>query len=305
MYDGADEEWRFRQTGIQVDLPEISGRVFVGRQKEGYSLIKVMTGIHIWGVERSQTLDAFVPILADGIKYMGYYPRQRIFLNLGAYSDVLSENEKFSTYDHQLITRLGWLPVLSEEQHAVAHVALMARRTRPDEDAIREKAKPGDYLAPSFLDTGKFPADRSQTYGFEAFYRKGPWLFMTEYDWQMDHATSGDEPMFHGGNAAAVWLVTGETRPYNPRGGFFGAVSPNRTVFEGGPGAIEAGLDLTYNDFDDGSFRGGKLWRLTPIVGWHLTDYVRTTFVYGFGVLDRFGVKGTTQFFQTRLHLMF
>ena len=44
MYDGTDEDWHFRQTGIQVDIPELKGRVFIGRTKEGYSLIKVMVG---------------------------------------------------------------------------------------------------------------------------------------------------------------------------------------------------------------------------------------------------------------------
>src|SRR5436853_1874633 len=83
MYDGADESWRFRQTGIQVDVPELSGRFFLGRTKEGYSMIKVMVGYHGWTIERSPGLDAFIPILADGIKYMGYSPRTRIFTNLG------------------------------------------------------------------------------------------------------------------------------------------------------------------------------------------------------------------------------
>src|SRR5262245_29613635 len=57
MYDGAEKEWRFRQTGIQIGVPELSGNVFVGRTKEGYSQTKVMVGYYIWGVERSQSTD--------------------------------------------------------------------------------------------------------------------------------------------------------------------------------------------------------------------------------------------------------
>src|SRR6516162_8241208 len=37
MYDGADKEWRFRQIGLQIGIPELSSRVFVGRTKLGYS----------------------------------------------------------------------------------------------------------------------------------------------------------------------------------------------------------------------------------------------------------------------------
>jgi len=302
MYDGTEKEWRFRQTGIQVDVPELSGRFFLGRTKEGYSAEKVMVGYYIWGMERSQTLDAFVPILGDGIKYMGYYPRQRVALNLGAFADALSENEKFSTYDNQFVTRLVWQPRLSEERREVLHVGVMGRQAKPDDGFLREKSKPGSYLAPNFLDTGKFPADHSHTLGFEGIWRRGPLLVATEYDWQKDDASSGEHPMFRGGETTVSWLVTGESRPYNAPGAFFDNVSPKRSVVEGGPGAIEAILGMTYNDFDDGaSFQGGKFWRLTPMVIWHVDDLMHVYVAYGYGKLDRFGTEGTTQFFQTRL----
>jgi phosphate-selective porin OprO/OprP len=300
MYDGAEEEWRFRQTGILVSFPELSGSFFIGRTKEGYSAVKVMTGYYIWTIERSQALDAFVPILGDGVKYMGYYPRQRIHLSLGAFGDVLSENEKFSTADNQFVTRLVWQPVLSEAEHRLTHIGVMGRRSRPDEGKSREKSKPADFLAPNFLDTGTFPADHSQTFGIEAYHRAGPWLFGAEYNWQKDEALAGGHPRFRGGDISVVWLITGETRPYNAKGAYFESISPLKTVFEGGPGAFEATLNLSFNDFDDGSFRGGKFWRLSPKLDWHLADFLHVAAVYGYGVLDRFGVKGTTQFFQTR-----
>lgn len=268
-------------------------------------MIKVMTGAYIWGVERNQALDAFVPILADGIKYMGYWERQRFFVNLGYYGDAISEAEKFSTYDNQLVTRIGWQPILSTEENRVLHVAVMARNSKPDGNSLREKSRPGDYLAPFFLDSGKFAADHSRTMGLEAWYRNGPWLFGTEYDWQKDDALTGERPLFQGGNVTAVWSITGETRPYNAPGGFFEELSANKTVFEGGPGAWETGLDLTYNDFDSGTFRGGKFWRLTPMLIWHPADFLRVTTVYGYAVLDRFDLKGTTQFFQTRLQAVY
>jgi len=108
-------------------------------------------------------------------------------------------------------------------------------------------------------------------------------------------------PLFHGGDVAVAWLITGETRAYNAPGAFFEAVSPARTVFEGGPGAWEAVLRLSYVDYDAGSLLGGKFWRLTPIVNWHLSDYLVLESAYGYGVLDRFGLEGATQFFQFRI----
>jgi phosphate-selective porin OprO and OprP len=302
MYDGADKSWHFRQTGISVAAPELSGRIFIGRTKEGYSQTKVMVGYYIWGIERSQTLDAFVPILADGIKWMGRWERQRLVLDVGLFADGISESEKFAIYDNQFVTRLVWQPILSDAEHRVLHVGVMNRECQADDGVLQVKSKPGDFLAPNFLDTGKFPAGHVRGTGLEAVYRSGPWLFSTEYDWQRVEAASGETPMFRGGDAAVAWLITGETRPYNATGAFFDAVSPRKSVFEGGRGAVEAIVNLTYNDFDDGiSFQGGKFWRVTPMAIWHMADFLHVSFAYGYGVLDRFGVKGATQFFQTRL----
>ncbi len=72
MDDANKEQWVMRQTGIMVAVPEIWGHIFVGRTKEGVSLNKVMIGYGGWTMERSQMNDATLPILADGIKWLGY-----------------------------------------------------------------------------------------------------------------------------------------------------------------------------------------------------------------------------------------
>ena len=51
--------------------------------------------------------------------------------------------------------------------------------------------------------------------------------------------------------------------------------------------------------------RGGRFGRFTEQLNWYLSRYVRLEFAYGFGRLDRFDLKGDTQFFQSRLQLQF
>jgi phosphate-selective porin OprO/OprP len=301
MYDGATKDWFFRQTGIMVAVPEISSHFFIGRTKEGYSQYKHMVGYDIWTIERSPFLDAFIPILGDGIKWIGHASRQRLMWQLGYFNDELSEKEKFATYDHQTVARLIWLPVFSEERRELLHLAIMGRDAKPDEGQFQAKSKPESYLAPSFVDTGKFPSDNAQTFGIEAYYRKGPWLYGMEYGWQRMEAPTVGDPVFQGGNVSIEWLITGETRGYNGVDGYFKGVSPKRTVFEGGPGAVDAALNLSYIDLDNGTLRGGKFWRITPTLKWHLMDYLRVELAYGYGVLDRFNEQGATHFFQGRL----
>ena len=299
MYDGAAEQWVFRQTGIQVDVPELSGRMFIGRTKEGYSMVKVMNGYHPWAMERTPMTD-FVPILADGVKWMGYFPKQHLHMSLGWFGDALSEKAKFATYDNQFAARVAWTPTLSDAERRVLHLGLSGRSGEVDNDVLQIRSKPEANLSPFFVDTGKMPAERARATGLEVYYRAGPWMYGTEYHWQAVDASSGENPTFHGGNIVATWLITGETRGYNSAGGFFKAVAPAKTVFEGGPGAWEAVLNLSYIDLDSGSIRGGKLWRLTPMINWHLSENIRLEAIYGYGVLDRFSLEGATQFFQFR-----
>jgi phosphate-selective porin OprO/OprP len=101
------------------------------------------------------------------------------------------------------------------------------------------------------------------------------------------------------------WLVTGETRAYNTVGGYFKAVSPARTVFQGGPGALELVGRFSYIDLDGGSLRGGRFCRFTPMLNWHLSDNLRLEVAYGYGTLDRFDLRGATQFFQSRIQMTF
>ena len=74
-------------------------------------------------------------------------------------------------------------------------------------------------------------------------------------------------------------------------------------MFEGGRGAWEVVLRYSYSDLDSKDITGGKFWRITPMVNWHMSDNMRLEFVYGYGMLDRFDRKGATHFFQTRLQL--
>ena len=245
-----------------------------------------------------------MPLLADGIKWMGYLPKQRLLYNLGWYTDVLSEGQSFSSYDQQLVARVGFLPIL-QEKGTLLHVALAGRYGLVNDRTLRLRSRPELNVAPYFVETESFAARDTRMAQAEVYYRPGPWLFGTEYFVQKVDATELPDPLFHGGDAVASFMITGETRKYNTAGGYFLAVSPRRTVFEGGPGAWEAVLRLSYIDLDDGAIHGGRFWRLTPMVNWYLSDHLRLELAYGVGQLDRFSLVGTTQFFQGRLQFQF
>jgi phosphate-selective porin OprO/OprP len=303
MYDAGNDEWVFRQTGIMVAVPEIWGDVFVGRTKEGFSLNKVMIGYAGWGMERAPMSDAALPILADGVKWLGYLPKARVLWNLGLYGDTLSEGQTFSTYENQVTGRIAWLPIASAGGKTLLHLGFSARYGKPKDDTLRLRARPGAWPAPYFVDTGEFAATSTTMTGLEIYYRPGPWTFGSEFFFLDADAPEAGNPFFHGGEAFVSWMITGETRGYNARGGYFNQIAPSRTVFGGGPGAWEVVAHVTYVDLDSGALSGGKYWRLTPLVNWYLSDNVRLEASYGYGSLDRFDLVGKTHFFQTRIQL--
>ncbi|MGE0624395.1 MAG: OprO/OprP family phosphate-selective porin [Pseudomonadales bacterium] len=302
MYNAASETWHFRQTGLMLDVPELHGQLFVGRTKEGLSTNKLMVGYQGWTNERATINDALNPILADGIKWMGRTPGGQWVYSLGVFEDSLSDKESFNKYDRQFVGRLIWLPFLQSEPERLLHLGVGYRYGESNDGAFHFRSKPESFLAQSYaIDTGEFDADHSETVAVEAYYRPGPLMFGSEYFFSRVQAPEAGDPYLHGGEIFAAWTVTGEVRPYNTRGGFFERISPARTVFNGGPGAWELIARFSYSDLDSGPIRGGKFWRITPMVNWHMSDNLRLEVVYGYGMLDRFGLEGGTHFLQSRI----
>jgi len=304
MYDGSAKAWRFRQTGLMVDVPELLGGFFIGRTKEGFSSNKIMVGYFTWTGERATMNEALIPILADGIKWTGRIPSGKLVYNVGYFMDELSQTESFNKNDSQFVGRAVWLPNAGSDK-PLLHLAVEGRFAEANNGQLQYRSRPEVFQAQTYaIDTGKFPANHANALGLEAYYRPGSLMFGMEYFLNKVSSQQTDNPLFHGGEVFAAYLFTGEVRPYNTRGAFFEAVSPARTVFEGGPGAWEGVLRFSYTDLDSGTIQGGKFWRITPMVSWYLSDNVRMEFTYGYGVLDRFGLSGATQFFQTRLQIL-
>jgi len=234
MYDGATDTWFVRQTGLMIAVPELWGNFWIGRAKEGFSLNKVMVGYDGFTMERQTFTDATVPLLADGIKWLGYIPSSHLLWNVGVFTDVLSEGQSFSSYDYQFVARVAWLPLISDTGKLL-HIGGNFRTGQANNGQMRLRARPEANLAPYFIDTGTFDAQSASTMGVEAYYRPGPWLFGLEYYFQRVNAPASGDPTVNGGEVVAAWLVTGDVRSYNKVGGYFRAVSPTRRCSRGDP----------------------------------------------------------------------
>ncbi len=304
-YDGNTGTWRIRETGVQVKVPELSGYLFFGRTKEGYSLQKIQNGFTLWRFERPMIQD-LVPILADGVKYSGYFPKQHLQWTLGTYFNIFgNEVQPQTSFKRQITTRLVWLPIYSTPTAPVLHIALNYRYGKVLDDTIQVRSKPEISKAQYFVDSKKFWADYVNSLSGEVYYRTGPLMAGTEFGSHFVHSPEKGNPVFTGAWFFLLYSFTGEARPYAPNFGTFTFQTVKKSVFDGGIGNIEATLSFSNIDLDDADITGGKFWRFTPSVYWSLSRNVFTTIAYGFGVLNKDGYKGNTQFFQWRFGFWF
>jgi phosphate-selective porin OprO/OprP len=71
------------------------------------------------------------------------------------------------------------------------------------------RSKPEANPAPYFISTGKFNSDHSNHIGYELYYRTGKWMIGSEYYWAKFSSPKEGDPMFHGGEIVATWLING------------------------------------------------------------------------------------------------
>lgn len=233
----------------------------------------------------------------------GFYAQTKIFWNLGVFTNWLSKDQTFSTYRWQGAARVGWLPIYSEPNQTVLHVAVSYRYGEPENEQIKVRSRPESNPAPFFIDAGTIQSDYSNHIGAEVYYSKGPWMLGSEiYRHHFNSLASGN-PVFTGVEIVATYILTGESRPYYTATAIYGFVPVKQSFFKGGPGAWEAVVRVTALDLNNAFVEGGKLWRITPMVNWYLSKDVRLEFAYCYGALDRFNLQSATHFFQTRLQL--
>jgi len=300
MWDGDKNTWMVRETGVTIGVPELKGHFFIGRTKEGLSMIKVMNGHSPWGYERQMALDV-IPILADGIKYFGYLPKSRLFWNLGYFNNLTSKGQGFATFQWQWVARIGWLAVYNKETNEVLHVAANLRYAKPLDGKMTLKSRPESNNTPQLINTGSFTTDHSSHLGGEIYYNKNRLTLGSEVLVHNFYSKDSTNHQFYGGNVMVSYSFTGGTRPYNTVGSIFGFTRVKKSVFKGGLGEIEGVIFASTLNLNDGNIKGGQFWRITPMINWYPAKGIRLEFVYGYGTLDRYNLKGHVQFFESRL----
>ena len=137
----------------------------------------------------------------------------------------------------------------------------------------------------------------AQVYSVEAAGTYGPLYFQGEYFWfNVDRNAFAPMPSvkFKGGYAEAAFVLTGETRPYNPGSASYGGIVPANpfSLTGGGWGAWEIAGRVSTIDLNDqlaaaNGVAGGRQTIYTAALNWYVNRNVRFMFDYLHGDVAR------------------
>ena len=302
------DDWNFYDW--RVDIPAFAKTTLsIGKQKEPLSMERTMGMIYLPMQERSAMADAFLPARNVGVLLSGRALEERITWAGGIFNDWLDTDDSISDGATQYVGRLTWLPWTSPDESNLVHLGLGMRYSNAKE-GIRYATEPEFNQSPIFVDTdtgmgnGAFAADSSLTYSLEASWRRGPIWILGEYVLNNIDAPDLDNPDFSGYYLTGSWALTGEMRGYNRKSGIFNPLPVARSVNDGGWGTWEVAARWSDIDLTDGLVDGGDMQILSLGVNWWLTPVFTVNLNYRWITLDRFGLSGDSNGFNSRIVLM-
>jgi len=298
------------------------GPITLGHMKESFSLERLASLENLTFMERALPTQAFAPGRNVGINHQITLLNQQmtwalgVFLNTGSFSDVGDSLDRISEANGwDLTTRVTGLPWYEDNGKALLHLGLSyTHRFRSMEDDGAEfRSRPESRLTDvRLVDTGKFSTNGMDRINTEMAIVSGPLSLQGEYFHLFADSDEAGDPNFWGFYLYGSYFVTGEHRNYDRSKGIFSRIKPNRDFhfFEGGWGALEVALRLSYVDLNGGSIRGGREYDLTAGVNWYLSE--KTRFMLNYiraKAKDRESPPpvegGTANIFQVRFQIIF
>ena len=306
-YDGADQlnsQRGWTLSGLNVTIP--MGELFsvtIGNQSEGVTMERLANSYDLVFMERSTMSQALTTARSTGVRLQGTAAGGRMNWSAGWYNGWLTNDLSFKQSGNIVNGRVAGLPVDAEGGRRLLHLGAWGAYAEAEQGQGISRSRPEVYESPFFVDTGEIPAISSTSFGAEFGAVEGPVTVAAEYTGIRGDAPQVGDPRFWAYYVQASWAITGETRPYDHSCGCFGELQPFRSLSfrHGGAGAFEVGARYSKIDLTSGAVDGGKFDRWSGAFSWFPTNEFRFEFNYGYGTMERFGIRGRTRFYQLRL----
>ncbi len=292
----------FRDAYMGITRVPGIGNVRVGQFKEPFGLDELVGANYLTFVERSLA-NVFVPARRTGLMIHKREAKERLSWALGVFKESNDYGAAIGDKNYAFTGRLTGLPWSENDGRRLLHVGFAYSR-RHTSSAFRFSEGPETNLAPSFVDTGVFPAEALNLIGGETALVCGPASVQGEYIAANAETRLGPGYWFKGFYLQSSFFLTGESRSYRPAEAAFGRVRPRRSFLSkaGGAGAWEVAARFSKIDLTDGPIAGGELRDWTAGVNWYLNPNARVMWNYTRADLDK---VGTANIFQMRFQVDF
>lgn len=298
-------------TDLWVDFLDAGpfGTIRVGQWKQPFGLETVSSFRYTTFMERSGTFQAFVPFRHLGI---GFYDHSDDLKSTWALSYLRTGQDQFGSSLSTnrgnglsgRVTHLLYEGETSETDYL--HLGLGYFLNAPPNERIRFRSIPeiyvGEFVVPNgepigtsgqavpdvangtpfFVDTGTITQTQIvNTFGTESLWVRGPVSLQSETMGSLVDTDSVGSAFLWGTYTQFGWFLTGESRPYDRKGGVVDRVMPFQSVSRsGGLGAWEVALRWSYLDLNDGSIVGGDMQNLTAGLNWYVNPFCKCVFNY-------------------------
>jgi phosphate-selective porin OprO/OprP len=300
----------------RLDIPIFTNSTLsIGKQKEPISMERLMSLVHIPMQERSVAADTLLPSRNIGAVISGQTNNERVTWAGGVFNNWLDTDNDFGDNSTQVVSRVTWLPYLSEDEHELLHLGFGARYSNTQAD-LRFSSSPEFSKSPDFIDSGTFNANDSLTYNLEASWRKGPLWLSGEYTENNIDSSEQGSPTLSGYYLSAALSLTGEMRNYNKRNGTFAPLAVSQSVQQGGIGAWEITSRWSVFDGNSGQLNSGEtdifsvglFWWLNPkfniSANYRWINLERCSFYIDTCEFEKGNVTGKSNGINLRLMLM-
>jgi phosphate-selective porin OprO/OprP len=279
-YDFANGNVTPRDVNISLKGTPV-GTLTVGNFKEPTSTEQLTSDLFIPFMERSSADDAFSPSYRVGFMVSNAFLQDRATYQLAMTRNSNANGDSVgneTSGEYNFAGRLAGRPWVSSDPECPAYLATAVSGSfrRPRNDSVQYRARPELHLAPFFVDTGAFDADRANLLQGDVAFVHGPFWAYADYFSQFVDPDGMNDVRFDGWSVAAGWFITGESKPYRTSNSAFDRITP-KTNYDGkgGCGAWEVAARYSHLDLDDGGIDGGRVDNFTVGVSWYLNPNTR------------------------------
>ncbi|QDV24512.1 OprO/OprP family phosphate-selective porin [Aureliella helgolandensis] len=291
---------------VWMDIDDVLGsnKLRIGQYRQPFGMDGLTSVKEMTFLERGLPF-AFLPFRQIGTMLHGYREDELATWAISGFrfpTDTYGGNVG-DNGGYGLASRITGLLFKEDEGNGLLHIGGGYSYIDPANDLIQYRNQPELFVGetgggaalptgvptnlPPFVDTGLIATDHVNLANVELAMSYGSFYAQSEAIVAVVSRQDDSALTLPGAYANAGYFLTGESRPYNGKGGVFGRVQPNRSVGkDGGIGALELAGRWSYIDLNDKNIQGGRLNNLTSGLNWYINPNTKFQFNYIHAMLN-------------------